>query len=70
MHPNEPLSPAGGHRLPGFMDYQGMGLKSQFPVERKWALGLQVKFLGILGVSNGVGSYESISSMSEGGLIV
>uniref|UniRef100_A0A6N2NED9 non-specific serine/threonine protein kinase n=1 Tax=Salix viminalis TaxID=40686 RepID=A0A6N2NED9_SALVM len=41
MHPNEPLSPAGGHRLPGFVDYQGMGLKSQFPVERKWALGLQ-----------------------------
>ncbi|KAL9391817.1 hypothetical protein Peur_015737 [Populus x canadensis] len=41
MHQNESSSPAGGHRLPGFMDYQGMGLKSQFLVERKWALGLQ-----------------------------
>ncbi|XP_011010304.1 PREDICTED: SNF1-related protein kinase catalytic subunit alpha KIN10-like isoform X1 [Populus euphratica] len=41
MHQNESSSPAAGHRLPGFMDYQGMGLKSQFLVERKWALGLQ-----------------------------
>jgi hypothetical protein len=53
MQQNESSSPAGGHRLPGFMDYQGMGLKSQFLVERKWALGLQVKFLCSLGVSNG-----------------
>ncbi|KAM1187568.1 hypothetical protein ACFX2J_023476 [Malus domestica] len=30
-----------GHRLPGYMEYQGMGFKPQFPVERKWALGLQ-----------------------------
>ncbi|XP_048433926.1 SNF1-related protein kinase catalytic subunit alpha KIN10-like isoform X2 [Pyrus x bretschneideri] len=30
-----------GHRLPGYMEYQGMGFRPQFPVERKWALGLQ-----------------------------
>uniref|UniRef100_A0A9I9DQS5 transketolase n=1 Tax=Cucumis melo TaxID=3656 RepID=A0A9I9DQS5_CUCME len=41
MHPGDPTNPAVGHRLPGYMDYQGMGLRSQFPVERKWALGLQ-----------------------------
>ncbi|XP_065028502.1 SNF1-related protein kinase catalytic subunit alpha KIN10-like isoform X1 [Musa acuminata AAA Group] len=29
------------HRLPGYMDPQGIGLRSQLPVERKWALGLQ-----------------------------
>ncbi|KAG5247400.1 SNF1-related protein [Salix suchowensis] len=40
-HPNESSSPAGGHHLPGLMDYQGNGLISQFPAERKWALGLQ-----------------------------
>lgn len=44
MHPGDPTNPAVGHRLPGYMDYQGMGLRSQFPVERKWALGLQVGF--------------------------
>ncbi|KAM7516751.1 hypothetical protein LguiA_006334 [Lonicera macranthoides] len=33
-----------GQRLPGYTDYQGMGARPQFPVERKWALGLQVKF--------------------------
>ncbi|KAJ8750254.1 hypothetical protein K2173_014169 [Erythroxylum novogranatense] len=41
MHQNEPTSPAVGHRLGGFIDYQGMSLKTQFPVDRKWALGLQ-----------------------------
>ncbi|KAJ8477523.1 hypothetical protein OPV22_021250 [Ensete ventricosum] len=29
------------HRLPGYVDPQGIGLRSQLPVERKWALGLQ-----------------------------
>ncbi|URE44609.1 SNF1-related protein kinase [Musa troglodytarum] len=29
------------HHLPGYMDPQGIGLRSQLPVERKWALGLQ-----------------------------
>ncbi|KAJ9173251.1 hypothetical protein P3X46_016408 [Hevea brasiliensis] len=41
MHPNDPTSPAAGHRLPGYMDYQGTSFKVQFPVDRKWALGLQ-----------------------------
>ncbi|RVW80863.1 SNF1-related protein kinase catalytic subunit alpha KIN10 [Vitis vinifera] len=30
-----------GQRFPGYVDYQGMGLRTQFPAERKWALGLQ-----------------------------
>ncbi|KAA3456063.1 SNF1-related protein kinase catalytic subunit alpha KIN10 [Gossypium australe] len=38
IHPSEPTSPAVGHRLPGFADYQAMGLRG---LERKWALGLQ-----------------------------
>lgn len=50
MHPGDPTSPAVGHRLPGFMDYQGMGLRSQFSVERKWALGLQVGLFVLIGV--------------------
>lgn len=33
-----------GQRFPGYGDYQGVGLRSQFPAERKWALGLQVRF--------------------------
>ncbi|PIA35641.1 hypothetical protein AQUCO_03500179v1 [Aquilegia coerulea] len=41
MHPSEaPPSPA-GHRLLGFVDHQGIGSRSQFPAEKKWALGLQ-----------------------------
>ncbi|XP_010551836.1 PREDICTED: SNF1-related protein kinase catalytic subunit alpha KIN10 [Tarenaya hassleriana] len=42
MHPGEAAvaSPV-GHRLSGFIDYQGMGMRSQYPVDRKWALGLQ-----------------------------
>lgn len=32
-----------GQRFPGYGDYQGMGLRTQFPAERKWALGLQVR---------------------------
>jgi 5'-AMP-activated protein kinase catalytic alpha subunit len=40
MHQNEPASPV-AHRPLGYMDYQGMGFRPQFPVERKWALGLQ-----------------------------
>ncbi|KAE8724842.1 SNF1-related protein kinase catalytic subunit alpha KIN11 [Hibiscus syriacus] len=38
LHPSEPTSPAVGHRLPGYADYQAMGLRGP---ERKWALGLQ-----------------------------
>ncbi|KAM5581327.1 SNF1-related protein kinase catalytic subunit alpha KIN10 [Rosa sericea] len=44
MHQSEPASSPVGHRLPGYMEYQGMGsspFRQQFPVERKWALGLQ-----------------------------
>ncbi|XP_024016886.1 SNF1-related protein kinase catalytic subunit alpha KIN10 [Morus notabilis] len=41
MHPSEPASSPVGHRLQGYMDYQGTALRPQFPVERKWALGLQ-----------------------------
>lgn len=45
MHQSEAAASPVGHRLPGYMEYQGMGFRPQFPVERKWALGLQVKFL-------------------------
>ncbi|XP_022750677.1 SNF1-related protein kinase catalytic subunit alpha KIN10-like isoform X2 [Durio zibethinus] len=38
IHPSEPTTPAVGHRLLGYTDYQAMGLRS---LERKWALGLQ-----------------------------
>ncbi|KAJ7974366.1 Non-specific serine/threonine protein kinase [Quillaja saponaria] len=41
MHHGEIAAPAVGHRVQGYMEYQGMGLRPQFPVERKWALGLQ-----------------------------
>ncbi|GLT56299.1 hypothetical protein SLA2020_293480 [Shorea laevis] len=44
MHPSDPVSPAVGNRLTGYMDYQGLtqlGLRGQYPIERKWALGLQ-----------------------------
>eukprot|EP00262_Sarcandra_glabra_P003369 TRINITY_DN14050_c0_g1_i1.p1 TRINITY_DN14050_c0_g1~~TRINITY_DN14050_c0_g1_i1.p1 ORF type:complete len:175 (+),score=39.38 TRINITY_DN14050_c0_g1_i1:219-743(+) len=41
MHPGDTAAFTGGHRLPGYMDHQGIGLRTQFPVERKWALGLQ-----------------------------
>ncbi|KAI4346628.1 hypothetical protein L6164_007509 [Bauhinia variegata] len=40
MHPSEATTPAVG-RFPGYMDYQGIGGRTQYPVERKWALGLQ-----------------------------
>ena len=43
MHPSEPATSPVGYQLPGYMDYQGIGLRSQIPVERKWNLGLQVK---------------------------
>ncbi|XP_058722713.1 SNF1-related protein kinase catalytic subunit alpha KIN10-like [Vicia villosa] len=35
---SEVVSPAGGHH---FLAYQGVGMRQQFPAERKWALGLQ-----------------------------
>ncbi|KAM7268382.1 hypothetical protein ACFE04_010548 [Oxalis oulophora] len=38
---NEAATPPVGHRLPGYMDLQGTGFRPQFPVEKKWALGLQ-----------------------------
>ncbi|PNY11881.1 SNF1-related protein kinase catalytic subunit alpha KIN10 [Trifolium pratense] len=41
IHSSEVASPVGGHRFSGYMDYQGVGMRQQFPVERKWALGLQ-----------------------------
>ncbi|KAM1187567.1 hypothetical protein ACFX2J_023476 [Malus domestica] len=41
MQQSETAASPVGHRLPGYMEYQGMGFKPQFPVERKWALGLQ-----------------------------
>lgn len=41
MHPSEPVSPAIGHHRAGYMDHQGMSGLRQYPVERKWALGLQ-----------------------------
>lgn len=44
MSSNEPASPIIAQRIPGYMDYQGTVARPQFPVDRKWALGLQVKF--------------------------
>ncbi|CAK7339989.1 unnamed protein product [Dovyalis caffra] len=41
MHPDEPSSSTRHELLPGYTDYQGMGLQSQVPATRKWALGLQ-----------------------------
>jgi len=43
MHSNEVASSVVGQRFPGYMDYPGVGSRPQFPVERKWALGLQVR---------------------------
>ncbi|XP_020087592.1 serine/threonine protein kinase OSK1-like [Ananas comosus] len=34
-------TPTSAHRLPGYMDPQGIALRSHFPAERKWVLGLQ-----------------------------
>jgi len=44
IHSGEVAPPVGGHRFPGYMDYQGVGMRQQFPAERKWALGLQVQY--------------------------
>ncbi|KAJ0970893.1 hypothetical protein J5N97_018852 [Dioscorea zingiberensis] len=41
LHQYETATPAISHRLGGYIDPQGTGMRSQFPVERKWALGLQ-----------------------------
>ncbi|RYR20032.1 hypothetical protein Ahy_B03g065116 [Arachis hypogaea] len=38
-HSSEVSSPVAGN-FPGYMDYQ-VGMRSQIPVERKWALGIQ-----------------------------
>ncbi|WOL13397.1 SNF1-related protein kinase catalytic subunit alpha KIN10-3 [Canna indica] len=40
IHMGSSETPA-AHRLPGYMDPQGIGSRSHFPVEKKWALGLQ-----------------------------
>lgn len=48
MQQSEPASSPVGHRLMGYMDYQGVGSRPQFPAERKWALGLQVRFYLVL----------------------
>ncbi|CAN7081437.1 unnamed protein product [Brassica oleracea var. botrytis] len=40
MHPAESLASHISH--PGLMELQGVGLRSQYPVERNWSLGLQV----------------------------
>ncbi|KAF6171765.1 hypothetical protein GIB67_007286 [Kingdonia uniflora] len=40
MHPGEVVSPI-AHRPPVYMDHQGIGLRPQFPADKKWALGLQ-----------------------------
>jgi len=45
IHSGEGASPVVGHRFPGYIDYQGVGMRQQFPAERKWALGLQVQYL-------------------------
>ncbi|KAE9466625.1 hypothetical protein C3L33_01493, partial [Rhododendron williamsianum] len=44
MSPNDSAASTVGPRSPGYMEYQGMGSRPQFPAEKKWALGLQVKF--------------------------
>ncbi|KAF8408145.1 hypothetical protein HHK36_007287 [Tetracentron sinense] len=41
MRSGEAAVLADGHCLSGYIDHQGIGLRPQFPVERKWALGLQ-----------------------------
>ncbi|QCD92644.1 SNF1-related protein kinase catalytic subunit alpha KIN10-like [Vigna unguiculata] len=41
IHSSEVASPVVGHHSTGYMDYQGVGMRQQFPAERKWALGLQ-----------------------------
>jgi 5'-AMP-activated protein kinase, catalytic alpha subunit len=38
----ESASPSTRHYLPGSNDVHSNGLRPHFPVERKWALGLQV----------------------------
>ncbi|KAG9444974.1 hypothetical protein H6P81_016314 [Aristolochia fimbriata] len=40
-HPGDAAAPAIGHRVSPYMDHPSMGIRPQFPVERKWALGLQ-----------------------------
>ncbi|KAK6927298.1 Protein kinase domain [Dillenia turbinata] len=41
MHPSEVVASPSPRITGGYMDCQGMGYKPQYPVERKWALGLQ-----------------------------
>ncbi|QHN82638.1 SNF1-related protein kinase catalytic subunit alpha [Arachis hypogaea] len=42
-HSSEVSSPVAGH-FPGYMDYQ-VGMRSQIPIERKWALGIQTQLM-------------------------
>lgn len=44
INSNETTASPVGQRFPGIMDYQQAGAR-QFPIERKWALGLQVGLL-------------------------
>ncbi|TKY50224.1 SNF1-related protein kinase catalytic subunit alpha KIN10 [Spatholobus suberectus] len=41
IHSSEVAPPIVGYHNTGYMDYQGVGMRQQFPVERRWALGLQ-----------------------------
>ncbi|AES73127.1 SNF1-related kinase [Medicago truncatula] len=41
IHSGEVASPVGGHCFSENMDYQGVGMRHQFPVERKWTLCLK-----------------------------
>ena len=47
MHPSEVTSSVVGPCVSSYMDNPGVGLRPQFPVERKWALGLQVQCLHV-----------------------
>jgi len=43
VHRIQPPDTTTASNIQNYMDQQGFGLRSQFPVERKWALGLQSK---------------------------
>jgi len=44
IYSGEVASPFGGHCFSRNVDYQGVGMRHQFPVERKWTLGLKVLY--------------------------
>jgi len=47
MSPGDASTSAIAHHLSGHMDHQGMGMRPNLPVERKWALGLQVIYFSL-----------------------